>query len=75
MAGKHPKVPTFSVRARLDVELLEEVDSYIHRYRTRTQIIEDALRAYLPVLAKTDKRKKIDQNANSLNWRDGLLDD
>jgi metal-responsive CopG/Arc/MetJ family transcriptional regulator len=63
------------VRARLDVELLSEVDSYITRYRTRTQIIEEALRLYLPVLAQTDKRKKIEQNANSSGWRDGLLDD
>jgi|TARA_R110002074_G_scaffold37314_3_gene101335 metal-responsive CopG/Arc/MetJ family transcriptional regulator len=75
MGSKHPKVPTFSVRARLDVELLSEVDSYITRYRTRTQIIEEALRLYLPVLAQTDKRKKIEQNANSSSWRDGLLDD
>lgn len=75
MGGKHLKVPTFSVRARLDVELLNEVDSYITRYRTRTQIIEEALRLYLPVLAQNDKKKKIEQNANSLSWRDGLLDD
>jgi len=33
------------------------------------------LRLYLPVLAQTDKRKKIEQTANSSSWRDGLLDD
>ena len=63
-----------SVRFRCENTLLKEVDSYRTRYRCRTQIIEEALRLYLPVLAQTDKKNKIEQDANSLSWRDKLLD-
>ena len=61
-----------SVRTRLEKALLHEVDAYRHRYRSRTEIIDAALRQYLPELAKQDKQAAISADASSLNWRENL---
>jgi metal-responsive CopG/Arc/MetJ family transcriptional regulator len=61
-----------SVRARLEKVLLNEVDTYRTRYRSRTEIIDAALRQYLPELAKHDKQAAISADASSLNWRENL---
>ena len=61
-----------SVRTRLEKALLHGVDAYRHRYRSRTEIIEAALRQYLPELPKHDKQAAISADASSLNWKENL---
>ena len=61
-----------SVRFRCENTLLNEVDNYRTRYRCRTQIIENALRNYIPILAEHDKKDHMSAAALSSNWRSML---
>jgi len=60
-----------SVRARLEKNLINEIDSYRTRYRTRTAILDAALRQYLPELEKHDKQAQLSA-ASLSNWRSML---